>query len=81
MIIEAKFYVCSLGGALIPSTLKFRSGGATSTQVIVTIVDDSTVESLQEQFSVQISSTNPRVIVQQDMADITVIDDDGKQEF
>ena len=44
-------------------------------------MDDNTVESLQEEFSVQISSTNPRVIVQDNMADITIIDDDGNQHF
>ena len=70
----------SLGGAdfnyLIPSTLEFRSGGDTSTQVTVTIVDDNTVE-MDEEFSVQISSTNPRVTVQQGTADVTITDDDG----
>ena len=62
---------------LIPSTLEFRSGGDTSTQVTVTIVDDNTVE-MDEEFFVQISSTiNPRVTVQQGTADVTIIDDDG----
>ena len=60
---------------LIPSTLEFRSGD-TSTQVTVTIVDDNTVE-MDEEFSVQISSINPRVTVQQGTADVTITDDDG----
>ena len=74
----------SLGGAdfdcLIPSTLEFRSGGDTSTQVTVTIVDDNTVE-MDEEFSVQISSTNPRVTVQQGTADVTITDDDGNEKL
>ena len=61
------------------STLEFRSGGDTSTQVTVTIVDDNAVE-MDEEFSVQISSTNPRVIVQQGTADVTITDDDGNGE-
>lgn len=63
----------------IPSTLEFRSGGGTSTQVTVTIVDDNTVE-MNEEFSVQISSTlNSRVTVQPSMATVTITDDDGKE--
>ena len=73
----------NIGGAdfnyLIPSTLEFRAGGDTSAQVTVTIVDDNIVESLQEEFSVQLSSTNPRVIVQQSMANVIITDDDGNQ--
>ena len=73
----------SLGGAdfnyLIPSTLEFRSGGGTSTQVTVTIVDDNTVE-MDEEFPVQISSMNPRVIVQESTANVTITDDDGESE-
>ena len=65
---------------LIPSTLEFRSGGATSTQVTVAIVDDDTVE-MDEEFSVQISSINPRVTVQQGTADVTITDDDGNESF
>ena len=72
-----------LGGAdfnyLIPSTLEFRSDGDTSSQVTVTIVDDNTVE-MDEEFSVQISSMNPRVVVQESMANVTIIDDDGNRE-
>ena len=75
--------ILSLGGedfdCLILSSLEFRSGGATSTQVTVAIVDDNTVE-MDEEFSVQISSTNPRVTVQQGTADVTIIDDDGNGE-
>ena len=73
----------SLGGVdfnyLIPSNLEFRSGGDTSSQVTVTIVNDNTVE-MDEEFSVQISSMNPRVIVQESTANVTIIDDDGKRE-
>ena len=70
----------SQGGAdfnyLIPSTLEFHSGGDTSTQVTVAIVDDNTVE-MDEEFSVQISSINSRVTVQRGTADVTITDDDG----
>ena len=45
----------------------------------VTIVDDNTVE-MDEEFSVQISSMNPRVVVQQSMANVAITDDDGKSE-
>jgi hypothetical protein len=62
---------------LIPDTLEFRSDdGDISTQVAVTIVDDNTVE-MDEEFSVQISSTDSRVVVQQSTASVTVTDDDG----
>ena len=65
---------------LIPSTLEFRSGGGTSTQVIVTIVDDDIVE-MDEEFSVQVSSTNNRITVQQGTATVTITDDDGNRSF
>jgi hypothetical protein len=72
----------SLGGAdfdcMIPDTLEFRSGD-TLTQVAVTIVDDNTVE-MDEEFSVQISSTNSRVTVQQSTASVVITDDDGNSE-
>ena len=45
----------------------------------VTIVDDNTVE-MNEEFSVQISSMNPRIIVQESMANVTITDDDGESE-
>ena len=45
----------------------------------VTIVDDNTVE-MNEEFSVQLSSTlNSRVTVQPSMATVTITDDDGKE--
>ena len=55
----------------------FRSGGDTSAQLTVTIVDDNVVE-MDEEFSVQLSSTTPQVTVQEGVADVTITDDDGK---
>ena len=48
-------------------------------QVAVTIVDDNTVE-MNEEFSVQMTSMNPRVVVQQGTATVTITDDDGKKD-
>ena len=49
--------------------------------MMLIIVDDNVVENLQERFSVQLSSANPRVIVQQSVANITITDDDGNKDF
>ena len=43
-------------------------------------MDDDIVE-MDEEFSVQISSTNPQVTVQQGTATVTITDDDGNEKI
>ena len=62
------------------STLEFTPDSGILMQVMVDVQDDNVLEAMEETFYVTLASTNPRVILQQSTANVTIIDNDGMLE-
>ena len=61
----------------VSTSLTFTSGGATSLPVVIPLVDDNVLES-SEYFTALLVSSSQRVTVGQAMANVTILDDDGR---
>ena len=67
---------------MLPITLKFSTGEATNhiQEALVNITDDSLTENT-EQFTCNLSSVNPAVILHPDTARVKIIDNDSESDI